>query len=122
MLMHGSDSLFLTRTQVTKIPVDFNNVFRKIFRISRHTSMRIINNFLGIKTLDCMYEEKLMCLIRNCGAFNIELIRLFQTLCKARSEIQPICYKFDLLAHMYVCIIICRIDLLCRDLAVKKNW
>ena len=93
--MYGVDSLFLTRTQVTKMSVVFNNVFRRIFRMSRRTSMRIIYNFMGIKTLDCIYEERLMCLIRNCGFSNVELIRLFHTLCIERSEMLYICYKYD---------------------------
>ena len=33
--------------------------------MSRCTTMRIIYNFLGITTIDCMYAERLMCLIRN---------------------------------------------------------
>ena len=43
-----------------------------------------------------------MCLIRNCGASNVELIglRLFQTLCTARPEIQSVCYKHDVHTNM----------------------
>ena len=66
--------------------VVFINVFRKILRMSRCTSMRIIYNLLNIKTFNSMYEDRIMCLIKNCGASNVELIRLFQTLCTARCE------------------------------------
>ena len=77
--------------------------FGEFFCMSRRSSMRIMYNFLDIKTLDCLYEEKLICLIRNCGASNVELIRLFHiSLCTARSDIQSICYKFDVFANMSV--------------------
>ena len=46
-----------------------------------------------------MYKERLMRQIRNCVASNVELIRLFQTLCIARSEIRSICYKYDVHAN-----------------------
>ena len=35
-------------------------------------------NILGNKTLNCIYEERLMSSIRNCGASDIESIKLFQ--------------------------------------------
>ena len=47
--------------------------------------MRIINYFICIKNLDRMNEERLTCLIRNCDVSNVELMKLFQTLCAARS-------------------------------------
>ena len=62
--MYGLDFLFLTHTQVTKMSVVFNDiVYQRIFHMSRRSSMRIIFIFLGIKTLDCMYEEKLINLL-----------------------------------------------------------
>ena len=65
-----------------------------------------------------MYEERLTCLIRDCSASNVELIRLFQILCIARSDIQFICYKYDVHASMFVGIIKSRIALFCKDSAV----
>ena len=79
--MYGLDFLFLTCTQVTKMSAVFNNVFKRIFRMCRRTSVKIIYNSSDLKTLDCMNEERLMCVNRNCGASTVELIRLFQTLC-----------------------------------------
>ena len=67
--------------------------------------------------LDCMYEERLMCLIRNCGASNAELIRLFQTLHTARSEIQSICYKYDVHANVFEGMTKSQIALFYRDSA-----
>ena len=37
MLMYGLDSLFVTRTLIIKMPVVFNDVCRRIFRMTRRT-------------------------------------------------------------------------------------
>ena len=66
-----------------------------------------------------MCEEKLMCLTRNYGASDEELITLFQTLCTARSEIQSICCKYDLHASMSMGMIKSRIALFYRGFAVR---
>ena len=57
MLLYGVDSLFLRTEQVRKMSVSFNIVFRHIFHMSKFSSMRAIYNFLGTKTLDCIYKE-----------------------------------------------------------------
>ena len=85
--------------------------------MSRRTSMRIIYNFLGVKTLDCMCEERFMCLIRNCGASYVELIRLLQTLCTAKLDVQSTCFKYAVHTNMSVGMIQSRIALFCRDSA-----
>ena len=89
--------------------------------MSRRTFIRTMYHFLGIKTLDCMYENRLMCLIRNCDASNVELIRLFQTLCTTRAQIQSICYKYDVHANMSVDITKSKIALFCRDSAAEDT-
>ena len=71
MLLYGIDSVFLKRAQIKRMSVAFNAVLRHIFLI-------------GTKTLDCLYEERLMCLIRNCGCSNSELLRFCCLLCTAR--------------------------------------
>ena len=57
--------------------------------MSRRTSIYENNmKLFGIRTLDCLYKERLMCLIINFGASNVELIKLFQTLRTTRPEMQ----------------------------------
>ena len=46
--------------------------------MSRHAFCENNAYFLGMKTFDCMYEERLMSLIRNCGASYVELISHFK--------------------------------------------
>ena len=48
----------LTKSKKTEA---FNTVFRRIFRVSRFTSMRLIYNFIGTKILiDYLYYQDLV--------------------------------------------------------------
>ena len=102
--------------------VVFNNVLRRIFGMSRRTFMRIICNFVGNKKLGCLYERKLMCLNRNCGASNVKLIRLFQNLCTASSEVHSIFVINMMCMQMSVGTTKSRIALFCRDSAVVDAY
>jgi hypothetical protein len=92
-LFYGIDSVFLTIEQIHKMSVTFNTVFRRIFHMSRSTSMRLIYNFLGIKTFDCLYDERHLCLIRNCCFSSCELLRLCCSCCYERCW--NTCFKYD---------------------------
>ena len=95
-------TLFLKRAQIKRISVAFNTVFRRIFHMSKYSSMRVIYHFIGTKTLDCLYEERLMCLIRNCGCSNSELLRFCCLLCTARQEFMDLAFKYDVHVNMLV--------------------
>ena len=102
MLLYGIDSVFLKRAQIKRMSVAFNTVFRRIFHMSKYSSMRVMYHFIGTKTLDCLYEERLMCLIRNCGCSNSELLKFCCLLCTARQEFIDLAYKYDVRVNMSV--------------------
>ena len=68
--------------------------------MSKYSSMRVIYHFICTKTLDCLYEERLMCLIRNCGCSNSELLRFCCLFCTARQEFIDLAYKYDSQNHI----------------------
>ncbi len=102
MLLYGVDSVFLKCNQIRKMSVAFNTVFRRIFHMSKRSSMRVIYHYIGTKTLDCIYEERLTCLIRNCGFSNCSLLRFCTLFCTSRQEFLDICYKYDVHVNMSV--------------------
>ena len=75
MLLYGIDSVSLMTGQIRRMSVAFNTVFRRIFKMSKFSPMRIIYNFIGIKTLDCLYDERCFCLMRNCYNTSFDLLR-----------------------------------------------
>ena len=93
LMLYGVDSIFITKDQIRKLSVAFNTAFRRVFHMSRFSSMRLLYSFMGFKTLDCLYEERLMCLIRNCSSSECELLRMYSELCFARCW--DICLKYD---------------------------
>jgi hypothetical protein len=102
MLLYGIDSLFLKREQVRKLSVAFNSVFRRIFHMSRFTSMRVIYNFIGTMSLDCLYEERLFCLCRNCFQSESAVIKCCGMMCTARQEFSDICFKHDVHVNLSI--------------------
>jgi hypothetical protein len=102
MLLYGIDSVFLKCEQIKRMSVAFNTVFRRIFHMSKFSSMRLIYHFLGTKSLDCLYEERFVCLVRNCTVSDFDLLRLCGSIsCKNVSFID-ICHKYDVHVNMSV--------------------
>ena len=56
--------------------VAFNSVFRRIFVLSRYTSVKVIYNFIDTKLLEYMYYECLLSssLLSNCNRSDCELL------------------------------------------------
>ena len=73
MLFFGNNSVSLMKCQIRRMSVAL--VFRRIFKMSKFSSMRIIYNFISTKTLDCLNDERCFCLMRNCYNLSFDLLR-----------------------------------------------
>ena len=91
ILLYGIDSVSLMKCQIRRMSVAL--VFRRIFKMSKFSSMRIIYNFIGTKTLDCLYDESCFCLIRNCYNSSFELLRFCSLLASFQRDLNC---KYDL--------------------------
>ena len=78
--------------QIKRMSVAFNTVFRRIFNMSKFSSMRIIYNFIGTKTLDCIYDERCFCLFRNCFTSSFELLRFCSLFASSQRDLN---FKYD---------------------------
>ena len=91
-LLYGVDSVSLMKGQIKRMSVAFNTVFRRIFNMSKFSSMRIIYNFIGTKTLDCIYDERCFCLFRNCFTSSFELLRFCSLFASSQRDLN---FKYD---------------------------
>jgi hypothetical protein len=102
MLLYGIDSVCLKCEQIRRMSIAFNTVFRRIFHMSKFSSMRLIYHFIGTKTLECLYEERFVCLVRNCSISDFDLLRFCSFFSSTRDSFVNICHKFDVHINMTI--------------------
>ena len=100
MLLYGIDSICLKVEQVRKMSVVFNTVFRRIFHMSRFSSMRLIYSYIGTKTLDYLYHERLISLHSQCCISEFDLLRCCANLRSSQDDIINICLFYDVHINM----------------------
>ena len=71
ILLHGLECFKLYNWQKQKLSVSFNTIIRRIFNLSRMSSIRNLWFYMGIKPIKTLFDEKksllvLSCLHKNC--------------------------------------------------------
>ena len=112
MLLYGIDSVSLMKCQIKRMSVAFKTVFRKIFKMSKLSSIRIIYNFIGTKTLDCLYDDRCFCLMQNCYNSLFDLLRFCRLFASSQCDLNG---KYDLHLQLSISALKYQVTLVFRE-------
>lgn len=75
ILLYGLECIVLNSAQRHKLNVAFNNVMRRIFKVSRRTSVRNLLYYVGIKPVKILLDERRCLLLASCLSSNAGVLR-----------------------------------------------
>jgi Reverse transcriptase (RNA-dependent DNA polymerase) len=95
ILTYGMECFALLSEQRRKLSVAFNTVIRRIFKLSRYTSVRDIIIIVGSKPCDVLVDERRVLQLLTCLKGDCDVIRICgRLLCNSR-DLMRIFMKYD---------------------------
>jgi hypothetical protein len=100
ILSYGVDIVKISKQQLHQLSVSFNTVVRRVFHLSRISSVRYILFVLGHLPFPMLCDQRRIALLSDCSRSDSDLLRLCSLLAVSSTSGFSTCMKYDVHLNM----------------------